>query len=261
MKRFAMISLILCLQSAAPAMQSPPPTTTYLPLKDTFVKSDQPTLSFGQSTYLSAEEDGTVPVTERLYIQFDTPGLSGKTVVSATLRLWVVRENGGGGGADNFEILQVNSGWTEALTWNQAQTVAAGPVILTVPAKDYGAANDVAPSQKEEYDVTTLAQAWAAGTPNEGLMIRLAAGSKADMRFASMDSVEKPSLIVTFGSGTPPPPPPPEEPPAPPPAPAAPKTKAGDGDKPCGCGSTSPEIGAVVGALALALLILAARRP
>ncbi len=256
MKAFATISLIVCLQSAAMAMQ-----TTYNASKDTYVKSDQPTTSFGGSFYLSAEEDPSVPVSEQLYIQFDTTGLTGKTVVSAVLRLWVQRENGGGGAGDNFEIVQVNSLWTDGLTWTLAQAVAKGPVILTVPAKDYGATNDVVPSQKEEFDITTLAQAWAAGTPNEGLMVRLAAGSKADLRFGSMESPEKPTLIVTFSS-TPPPPPPPAPPaPAPaPPAPAAPKTKAGDGHEPCGFGSTSPEFGAVLVALALAL-ILAARRP
>jgi hypothetical protein len=259
MKRFATISLILCLQSAAPAMQSQPPVT-YNASKDTYVKSDQPTASFGGSFYLSAEEDPTVPVSEQLYIQFDTTGLTGKTVVSAILRLWVQRENGGGGAGDNFEIVQVNSLWTDGLTWNLAQAVAKGPVILTTAAKDYGATNDVIPSQKEEFDVTTLAQAWAAGSPNEGLMVRLAAGSKADMRFGSMESPEKPTLIVTFGSTPAPTPPPPSPTPAPPPAPAAPKTKAGDGDEPCGFGSTSPDVEAVFVALALAI-ILAARRP
>jgi hypothetical protein len=258
MKAFATISLMVCLQSAAAAMQTQS-TTTYNAAKDTYVKSDQPTASFGGSFYLSAEEDPSVPVSEQLYIQFDTTGLAGKTVVSAILRLWVQRENGGGGTGDQFEIVQVNSLWTDGLTWTLSQAVAKGPVVLTVPAKDYGATNDVIPSQKEEFDVTTLVQAWAAGTPNEGLMVRLAAGSKADLRFGSMESPEKPTLIVTFSSTAPPPPAPP--PPAPPPpAPAAPKTKAGDGDEPCGFGSASPRFGGVVVALALAL-ILAARRP
>jgi len=260
MKRFATISLILCLQSAAPAMQSTPPPTTCPAVKDTYVKSDQPTAQFGGSFYLSAEEDPSVPVSEQLYIQFDTTGLAGKTVVSAALRLWVQRENGGGGAGDNLEIVQVNSLWTDGLTWTLAQNVAKGPVILTAPAKDYGATNDVIPSQKEEFDVTTLAQAWAAGTPNEGLMVRLAAGSKADLRFGSMESPEKPELIVTFGSTPAPAPPPPTPTPPPPAAPAAPKTKAGDGDEPCGFGSASPGVGAAWVALALAL-ILAARRP
>ena len=260
MKRFATISLILCLQSASPAMQSQPPVT-YPAVKDTYVKSDQPTASFGGSFYLSAEEDSTVPVSEQLYIQFDTTGLSGKTVVSAMLRLWVQRENGGGGGGDAFEIVQVNSLWTDGLTWTLSQAVAKGPVVRTVPAKDYGATNDVIPSQKEEFDVTTLVQAWAAGTPNEGLLMRLAAGSKADMRFGSMESPEKPTLIVTFAS-SPTTPPAPSTPPPPPPPPPAPRTaKVGNEDDPCGCGSASPDLGsAVVVALVLAI-ILAARRP
>jgi hypothetical protein len=259
MKRFATISLILCLQSGAPAFQSAPAPVTCAAVKDTYVKSDQPTASFGGSFYLSAEEDGAA-VSEQLYIQFDTTGLAGKTVVSAAMRLWVQRENGGGGLGDAFEIVQVNSLWTDGLTWNLAQAVAKGPVILTVPAKDYGAANDVVPSQKEEFDVTSLVQAWAAGTPNEGLMIRLAAGSKADFRFGSMESPEKPTLLVTFGTTTTPPPPPSTTPPPPPP-PAVPRTaKVGNEDDRCGCGSTSPDFGGIVAAAVALALILAARR-
>lgn len=257
MKRFAMIGVILCLQSAAPAMQSTPAPTSYWPSKDTYVKSDQPTASFGTSVYLSVEEDPALLVTERLYIQFSAPDLAGKTVVSAKLRLWVIRENGGGGATDNFEICGVASPWNDSLTWNQSQMLTVGSVIATVPVKDYGATNDVSPSKPEEFDITTLVQSWAAGAANEGLLIRLGPGGKTDMRFASADSVERPELIVAFGSGTPPAPP---APPAPPPPPAAPRTsKVGGEDNPCGCGGTSPDFGAVVIALGLAL-ILATRR-
>lgn len=259
MKRLATIAVILCLQSAAPAMQAPPAPTSYFPQKDTYVKSDQPALSYGTAVYLSAEED-PAPISERLYIKFDIPGLAGKTVTSAQLKLWVVRENGGGGGGDTFELFGVTSTWVESLTWTQSLTVTTTSLISSVPVKDYGASNDVVPSVPELFDLTPLVQSWAAGSVNEGIMIRLGAGSRADMRFGSMDSVEKPELIVTYGAAGPPPPPPP--PPGPPPPPPAPRTsKVGGEDNPCGCGTTSPVFGSGLLIAAALALILAARRP
>jgi acid phosphatase type 7 len=261
MKRFAMIGVILCLQPAAPAMQAAPAPTTYYPSKDTYVKSDQPAASFGTAVYLSAEEDPTVPATERMYIHFTIPGLAGQTVTSAILRVWVNRENGGGGTGEEFELFGVTSPWADTLTWTQEQTVTHGSLVTTMPVLDYGASNTLAPSVKLEFVVTPLVQSWASGTANEGILIRLAPATKADMRFGSMESVERPELIVTYGAAAPPPPPPP--PPGPPPPPPAPRTsKVGGEDNPCGCGTASTPAGAgLLVALAAAILILAARRP
>jgi len=259
MKRSATIAVILCLQSAAPALQAPPAPTSYFPQKDTFVKSDQAGASYGSGLYLSVEED-PLPVSERLYIRFDIPGLAGKTVTSAKLKLWVIRENGGGGGSDTFEIYGVTAAWNETLTWTQSQALTKTSLISTVPVKDYGATNDVIPSVPEEFDVTPLVQSWAAGSVNEGILMQLGPGGRADMRFGSNESPERPELIVTYGSSAPPPPPPP--PPGPPPPPPAPRTsKVGGEDNACGCGTTSPFSASPWLAALAAALILAARRP
>lgn len=259
MKRFAMIAVTLCLQPAAPAMQAAPAPATYYPSKDTFVKSDQPAVSFGSSAYLSAEEDPTVPTTERLYVHFNIPGLAGQTVTSAILRVWVVRENGGGGTGEEFEVFGVASPWNDTLTWTQSQSLTNGSLVTTMPVLDYGASNTLAPPQTLSFVVTSLVQSWAAGSANEGIMIRLAAATKADMRFGSMEALERPELVVTYGAATPPPPPPPPAPPAPPPPPRT--RKIGGEENPCGCGTTAPLDGTSILLALAAAIILAARRP
>src|SRR5688572_26131193 len=181
MNRFT-FGVILCLQLAARAQD------TFTPVRDTYVTSAQPDSSYFWDVVLSVEEDA-VSLKERLYIKFDTSTLAGKTITSATVRLKVVRENGGGAFGDNYELFGVTSPWQDQLTWNQAQAVTVGPLVKMVPSVDYGAVNDVDPPQAVDFDVTALAQSWADGAADEGIMVRLAVGAKADIRFGSKESL------------------------------------------------------------------------
>src|SRR5688572_30523569 len=105
MNRFT-FGVILCLQLAARAQD------TFKPERDTYVISSQPDSSYFWDTVLSVEDDA-VALKERLYIKFDLSSLAGKTITAATLRLKVVRENGGGGAGDVFELFGVNSPWQD----------------------------------------------------------------------------------------------------------------------------------------------------
>ena len=255
MNRFT-FGVILCLQVAASAQD------TFKPVRDTYVTSAQPDSSYFWEVYLSAEEDA-VSLHERLYIKFDTSTLAGKTITAATVRLKVLRENGGGAFGDNYELFGVTSPWEDQLTWNQAQSVTVGPLVKMVPSVDYGALNDVDPPQAVDFDVTALAQSWADGAANEGIMVRLAVGAKADIRFGSKESlVNQPQLIVTSSAAAPAPSPAPSTP-LPPAGPDTKDNDNGDGtinDK-CGCGTASTSSASAL-VLALGLLLLrAARRP
>ncbi|HYM52947.1 MAG TPA: DNRLRE domain-containing protein, partial [Candidatus Dormibacteraeota bacterium] len=78
-------------------------TTTALPIADTYITQQQPTLNSGTSTQLRV--DGS-PVL-RTYLKFDLGAISG-TVQQATLRIFAETSQSTG-----FAARAAGSGWTE----------------------------------------------------------------------------------------------------------------------------------------------------
>jgi hypothetical protein len=198
-------ALALCLV-LAPAPGSA--VVTLAPTHDTYVNAAAPDVSYGNAVYLSAENNAST--VERSYLEFDTSGLSGQTVTAATLRIWVIRDNAGGGASDILEVYPVYSAWTDALTYNQSLSLTLGAMAASMPTTDYpGPTNDTAPPQAVDFDVTALVQSWVSGATNEGVMIQLSTSANADYRFASLENSDPTlatSLTVTTSTAAPPPP-------------------------------------------------------
>jgi len=217
MKLAAAVLLVL---APSPAQSSP---VTLSPTHDTFVRtsSTDPTqadLSFGNVVYLSVENNsGTM---ERSYLEFDTTSLAGQTIASAALKVWVIRDNSGGGFDDVFEVYPVFTAWADSLTYNQSTLLVKGALAASSATVDYpsgnpSAPNDTVPPQAVTIDLTTLVQSWASGSANEGIVIQFPTSANADYRFGSLDNPDpalRPTLTVTASSGSPPPPPPPSAP-------------------------------------------------
>ncbi len=223
-----------------PAVQSAPVSLS--PTNDTFVRSSstdatQADMSFGNSVYLTCENNSSVM--ERSYMRFNTTSLAGQTITSALLKIWIIRDNGGGGVDDVFQVYPIFSPWTDALTYTTSATLTQGAMVTSVATTDYPsgsatAPNDTVPPQAVTFDITSLVQSWAGGAANEGLVIRFPTTANADYRFGSNenpDSTLRPVLTVTAsGSPTPPPPGPTPPPPGPTP-PAAPSGGGSEGDE------------------------------
>lgn len=257
------LATVLLMAVPGGAFGSAPAALVTLPaVLDAYVSSAAPDASHAGDPYLSVET--TSGVVERCYIKFDVSSLAGMTVSSATLRVWVIRENSGGGGPDLFELYPVFSPWAASLTYTQSEALTQGALVVSVPSADYGTSNTPSPPQAVDFDVTSLVESWASGSVNHGLVIRFPATANADIRFADSgysDPAIRPSLTVTASA------------PAPAPAPAPPPPSAtsgsssregenGDGginDK-CG-GATSAGPGSACALLAGVLALGFATRP
>jgi hypothetical protein len=242
MKRAAALFLVLAPAWAFAAPQSSPVTLS--PTHDTYVNAALPDTSYGNSVYLSVENNSSTM--ERSYLEFDTSSLSGQTISSATLRVWVIRDNAGGGVTDVFELYPIYTAWTDALTYTQSALLTKGAMVTSVATTDYaGATNDTLPPQPVDFNITSLVASWAAGGTNEGLVIQFPTTANADYRVASIDNPDpalRPVLSVTTSSSTPPPPGP-----GPGPAPAG---SGKEGDE--GCGALGLEALLLAGLLAFA---------
>jgi hypothetical protein len=224
-----------------PGAQSTPVTLS--PTHDTYVNAALPDTSYGNSVYLSVENNSSTM--ERSYLEFDTSSLSGQTVTSAILTVWVIRDNSGGGVTDIFELYPIYTAWTDSLTYNQSATLTKGAMVTSVASTDYpsgnpSAPNDTVPPQAVTFDITTLVQSWASGGTNEGLVIQFPTSANADFRFASIDNPDptiRPILTVTASSPSTPPPTPP---PSTPPPSAAPAGGGSEGDEGL-CGALGAE--------------------
>ncbi len=199
-------------------VQSSPVTLS--PTHDTFVRSSstdptQADLSFGNSVYLTAENNSSV--VERSYVEFDTSGLAGQTIASAVLKIWIIRDNSGGGVDDVLEVYPVYTDWADSLTFNQSASLSQGAMAASAATTDYpsgnpSSPNDTVPPQAVTFDLTALVQSWASGSANQGIMIQFPATANADFRFGSLESSDPaliPTLTVTASSSTTPPPTPP----------------------------------------------------
>ncbi len=252
-------SLTVTYTTGTPPPPPPGPTASLVPFHDTYVTSASPDLSFGNAAFLLAENDSSL--TGRGYMQFDTAGLAGATVSSAILKLWVVRENGGGDANDVFEVYPINSAWTDALTYNQSLALVKGTLVSSVASTNYGTALAVSPAQEVDFDITSLVQTWASGGINHGLMVQLIPSANADYRFASLEepnAAYHPILDVTTTSGTSTPTPTPIPTPTTTPTPSAASSGGGGGgDSKCGCGSVAGPwtSGWIPGIAGLALLL------
>jgi PKD repeat protein len=152
----------------------PPPSQTFLPTADAYVKSSSPTSNYGTSSELRVK---TSDSTYRSYLRFDVSSLANPWVISARLRLFVTD-----GSADGGALYPVATGWTESgLTWATAPSIGGAPIAG-------GAA--VTAGQWREIDVTS----WVRGTGTYDF--GLASGSSSSAYYSSRQGANPPQLVI-----------------------------------------------------------------
>nr|WP_285786381.1 DNRLRE domain-containing protein [Microbispora sp. NBRC 16548] len=164
----------------------------------------------GYSTYrnktlwVGSYDDGVpAPLLERAFLKFDTAALANVNVSAATLSMRRTDAVGCGDAQSGIKAQRVTAAWTDVeLTWeNQPGTTTAGEAV----AND--AATCGAPGTMN-WDLAAMAQAWASGSANHGLMLRgvdetMEGGRPPyDRAFDSFNATNKPTLNVTYTLGS-----------------------------------------------------------
>ncbi len=158
---------------------SPPPTTTFTPTDDAYVRSDNPTSNFGSSTSLRAR-GGSTTITS--YLTFTVTGLSGPA--TAVLRLYVSDPSTGTMSAHTV----ADTAWSES-TINWTGAPAIGSLLSSAGSPISGVWIPL--------DLGTI--------PGSGAYSFALTSSSSDaVWYASSESSNRPQLVVaTSGDGPP----------------------------------------------------------
>ncbi|MEN3541278.1 DNRLRE domain-containing protein [Microbispora sp. ZYX-F-249] len=131
--------------------------------------------------YVGVEEfDGGQVGIGRAYLQFDTSLLAGATVTQAQLSLtnWYAPNCGPFG--SGIQVRRVTSAWDPyTVTWNSQPTTTTEDAVTRQDAYDTDLCGDGRAGMPVTWDVTGIAQDWAAGRPRYGLQMQ-AADENAD---------------------------------------------------------------------------------
>ncbi|MGA4989274.1 DNRLRE domain-containing protein [Nonomuraea bangladeshensis] len=163
----------------------------------------------GYSTYRNTtlwvgtyDEGEPAPWVERAFLKFDTAALANTNVSAATLSMRRTDAIGCGDARSGIKAQRVTAAWTDVeLTWeNQPGTATAGEAV----------ANDTATCGAPgtmSWNLAAMAQAWASGSANHGLMLRgvdeiLDGRPQYDRAFDSFNATNKPTLNVTYTLGS-----------------------------------------------------------
>jgi Protein of unknown function (DUF1566)/Collagen triple helix repeat (20 copies) len=225
----------------------------FTPSDDSFVfVLTNDTSKNGKNSFLYVRNDGPLPgrnqVPETAFIRFDfsglPSGLTSKNIAKASLKLFVERLLGPGGGTPNdlaFDVVRVDSSWSEMTITGSTMpklgdTVVRGVLITSASANTYLVV-----------DVTPAVGEWLDGVnPNYGLALVAQAGaiSPAEYRFDSKENLGKPpELDIVFAGNGAPGPPGPQGPQGPdgPPGPQGPEGPEGQAGKPGLQGPAGPQ--------------------
>jgi PKD repeat protein len=170
--------LAASLPVAAPALAA---TYSFTSIADSYTSSASPSGNYGTQTSVRVRASSTI---NRAYLRFTVAGLDG-AVQSAKLRLFVTDGSPQGG-----TVRRTTGGWTETgLTWNNAP--ALDSAVLATAGK-------VAAGTWIELDVT------AAVTGNGDVNLGIQTTSSNSTLYASRESANDPTLVVTTASAPPP---------------------------------------------------------
>lgn len=163
---------------------APPPTTTFKPTHDAYVKSTEASSNFGTQSTLRMRQSSTMI---NSYLKFDITGVSG-TVGSAKLRLFVTAASNSGGSvylvSNNYS--NNSSPWTETgLNYSNAPSLS-GSALSTIGSVSNG--------QWVEFDVTATIN--GSGTYSFGLKN----SSSTIVQYSSKEGANDPELVIQ-GSG------------------------------------------------------------
>jgi len=162
------------LRSGYVSVSPAPPTQTFLPTADAYVKSSSANSNYGTSSELRVKTSDSI---YQSYLRFNVGALSGPWVTSAKLRLYVTDSSPDGGA-----LYPVASGWTESgLTWSTAPSIGGAPIAASAA---------VTAGQWREIDVTS----WVRGTGTYDF--GLAGSSSNSAYYSSRQGANPPQLVI-----------------------------------------------------------------
>ncbi|MFD5681003.1 DNRLRE domain-containing protein [Streptomyces bacillaris] len=176
------------------------------PVTDTWIQYDDYLTSQRGSTELKA---GTYDGAEkaRSFLLFKTDKYKGRTVTSASLRLYSYYSSTCNTNNSGNEVRRITAAWDpSALTWAKQPTTTTAGAVVNKAAKGYGSG---CPAGHVSWDVKPIVQAWADGQANHG--VRIAAVNESDVltwrRYHSANQTDgshnaafEPSLTVTYNT-------------------------------------------------------------
>ncbi|MBG0814278.1 phospholipase A2 [Planomonospora sp. ID82291] len=173
------------------------PTTTLGVTTDGFVRSHIADMANGDYLKVGSSDGGDTK--QRSLIKFNVASLAGKHVTAAEMRLWTANlwttdQNGPG-----VIARRLSANWSTATThWGQQPGAYATGAVTVKSAYD---------STWMKFPITTIAQAWAAGSPNYG--VHVVGASETDIRsarwfhsanYSAGGTAHPPALVVTYNS-------------------------------------------------------------
>lgn len=162
-----------------PTVTPVPSTSTFGATEDTYAESATPDTALGSDPYINIDSDPP----EIGFLKFNLSSLSGKTVTSAKLRIYVANASG-----DSQSIHETSTSWSEStLTWNNKPTLDS-TVVGTIST---GGTTGV---WKEITITASSVQAHVGGTYAIGIDQTGTDG----LGFPSSENSNAPELVVTY---------------------------------------------------------------
>jgi hypothetical protein len=182
-----LIAFSLCIFRIAvnpPARAEGPTVSSFVATEDAFIKSSTPTTNFGAAPDLEVQNDTR---TMNSLIRFVVSGLPSDSAVSgAVLRLYVPSNGSAIGGS----ISRVTGSWSEStVTW--ANAPIAGTLLGAMPN----------PVKSGVWSQANLPTSFITGNGIYDVYLKTSSTSDA-VYYASNNSSFKPTLVVTWTSGT-----------------------------------------------------------
>ncbi|MBD3147076.1 DNRLRE domain-containing protein [Microbispora bryophytorum] len=174
---------------------------------DTYIGDWDPYSSWWDEDYLDVGsgtlDSGEIGIS-RGYLQFDTSALPGKSVTQAQLSLFNYAAPQCGSFGSGIQARRVTSAWDAYnVTWNsQPSTTSEDAVTRKDAYDDYWCPDGNGGTIT--YDITAMAQDWAAGKPQYGVQLRAVDESGADdwRDYDSMEATrsgaQPPTLTATY---------------------------------------------------------------
>ncbi|TQS09298.1 DNRLRE domain-containing protein [Microbispora hainanensis] len=187
------------------------PTVNLYTQGDTYVGDWDRYSSWWDDEYLDVGsgtlDSGEIGIS-RGYLQFDTSALVGKSVTQAQLSLFNYYAPQCGAFGSGIQARRVTAAWDAyTITWNRQPSTTSEDAVTRQDAYDM----DWCPDHNGgtiTYDITAMAQDWAAGEPQYGVQLRAVDESGAedwrtyDSMEATRSGAQPPTLTVTYSLPT-----------------------------------------------------------
>jgi len=181
------------------------PTSNLSPTSDTLVHKLYPTTNFDSGTNALDLRSGSYQTgaIARTFIKFPSTGFSGKTIQSATLKLYEYHSSSCT--AKRVDARQITSNWNSStVTWNSGQPSYSG-TAADYKTVAYGYSSSC-PENWLTFDISTLFRNWVSGAAtNYGVAV--VANSETDTnswkRYRSQEygtSSQRPLLVVVYNT-------------------------------------------------------------